>query len=286
MKCNGQKPRFSAKNNNENERALLASWWEEATQVYGTTISYFVHGYTLSGHDFLYGENPTSHFKPPVEMLALAQLNNDALLLSKFGIQTDAELTVVIPYTIFGEAMGLTAEPKSGDLVVLSELGWDRPSGGGYPYSYPSSQISAQTALGIEAFCYKAEGGVDDTLSGNNFLSGGYPPYDAWLRGPNVYEITERRDENVPGQFNPLMGHFVWILKAKRFDYSYEPDAPVEHGSDQIHDGTLYGKLSGGASTPTPEKDKKYDQNVSDETKKSWDYEESGNLDKIYGDYG
>jgi hypothetical protein len=281
MKCNNQRVRFTNKNTNENERNMFANWWSEATQLYGTSISYFVHPYSLSGHDFLYGEEPTAQWPAPITMLALAQLNNDSLLLSKFGIQTDADLTVVIPIKDFAESVGNPlAAPKAGDLLRLDEVGWDRPGGGGYPNSYPSTQLSGVSSTNV---CDLTNPDSLKSMS-NGLVTGvsGAWSWDNWLRGPNVYEITERRDENFPGQMNPLMAHIVWYIKCKRFDYSYEPNAPREHGSNQISDNTQYGKVSG---TPTIEPDKKYNQDSEDETKKSWNYDDNGNKDSVYGGY-
>jgi len=42
-------------------------------------------------------------------------------------------------------------------------------------------------------------------------------------RGPTVYELTEVVDEF---QLNALGGHYVWFFKAKRYDYSFEPNSP------------------------------------------------------------
>lgn len=288
MRCDGQKIRFINKNSNENERKMLMSWWNEATELYGTSVSYFVHQYTLSSHDFLYGEQPTAPFSAPVTMLMLANLNNDSLLLSKFGIMADADLTVVIPINKFAEYMGNPlAAPKAGDLIRLDEVGWDRPGGGGYPNSYPTSQISAVSSLD---YCQLDDPDSMKSLS-STFISGGFNPWDTWIRGPNVYEITERRDENIPGQINALLGHFVWYIKCKRFDYSSEPYAPREHGYNLVNDNTRYSKISG---TPTIEPVKRYPQNSEDESKKSWDYdntstwnyEEGGKRDDTYGGYG
>ena len=64
-------------------------------------------------------------------------------------------------------------------------------------------------------------------------------------RDGKMFEVTERVDED-NSKINPLMGHYVWLLKAKRFDYSWEPNLPQEKGSDQVHDDTFYGNLSGG----------------------------------------
>ena len=108
--------------------------------------------------------------------------------------------------------------------------------------------------------------------------------FNKLLRGAPIFEITERRDENMTMNFNMLQGHYVWILHAKRFDYSYQPDAPREPGSDQVSDETMYGKLSGGSNFP--EFGKKYNQNVEDESKRIWDYEKRpGNDTSVYGKY-
>lgn len=282
MKCNGQKFRFINKNTNANERKLLASYWEEVTQLYGTSVSFFTNNYSLTSHDFLYGENPTKAFSTPVEMIVLAAMNNDSLLLSKFGIQNQGELTIVVPIKTFAEAVGNpNAEPKAGDLYRLDEVGWDRPSGGGYPNAYPDTQLTGLSSVDL---CKLSNPDANSSLGDGYLSGGGYNPLDNWLRGPNVYEITERRDENIPGQINPLLSHIVWYITLKRFDYSYEPMAPREQGSDQVSDSTLFGKLSGG--TVTPEPPKKYTQDAEKESKKSWDYTNTGGKDAVYGDYG
>jgi hypothetical protein len=281
MKCKNGSIRFTNKNTNESERKTFEGWWSEATNLFGTSVSYFVHPYALSGHDFIYGEDPTALWPAPVGMLALAQLNNDSLMLSKFGIQCDADLTVVIPIKDFAEAMGNNyAAPKAGDLIRLDEVGWDRPGGGGFPNSYPSTQ---QTGASTTDFCKLDDPESLKTMS-NTLVSGisGAWSWDNWMRGPNIYEVTEKRDENIPAQMNPLAAHIVWYIKCKRFDYSYEPYAPREHGSNLVTDNTQYGKISG---TPVIEPDKLYNQNAGTEVEKSWDYVNTGGKDSVYGGY-
>lgn len=281
MKCNGNKVRFINKNANENERKMFANWWSEATQLYGTSVSYFTHPYALSGQDAIYGEDPTSVWGAPVEMIVLAQMNNDSLLLSKFGILADSELSILIPIKDFAEAMGnSSATPKAGDLIRLDEVGADRPGGGGYPNSYPSTQTTGASSTD---FCKLYD--PDSLKSMSNTLidsTGQSYSSDNWLRGASVYEITERRDENIPGQINPLLSHIVWYIKCKRFDYSYEPNAPRENGFNMVSDDTLYGKISG---SQTIEPAKKYPQNSETEAAKSWDYLNNGSKDAIYGSY-
>jgi hypothetical protein len=260
MKCsqNGTPYRFGNKNLTTNERNLFNSWWNELTQLYGTYVEYYTYGYALSAHDYIYGEHPMAPFLAPQGMVVLAELSNDSMLLSKFGIQTDADLTVIIPIDKFIEVYGPTAEPKSGDLIKLTELGTDRPNGG-----YTS---------GVN-ICANLSASTD-----NNF-----PENEDWLRGPNIYEITERRDENVPLKLNLLQGHYIWMLHLKRFDYSYQPYAPRELGSSQVSDETLYGKLSGG--TPVEEPPKPYPQNANAEGKRLWDNDIYGTPTNVYGGY-
>lgn len=64
-------------------------------------------------------------------------------------------------------------------------------------------------------------------------------------RGANFFQITQRRDQDVSGgQMNPLGGHYGWELRAKRLEYSWEPNLPIEDANEQVNDDTLYGKLS------------------------------------------
>lgn len=63
-------------------------------------------------------------------------------------------------------------------------------------------------------------------------------------RGGNYFQITQRKDQEVGNQMNPLGGHYGWQLKAKRMEYSWEPGLPNESVNEQITDDSFYGKLS------------------------------------------
>lgn len=54
-------------------------------------------------------------------------------------------------------------------------------------------------------------------------------------RGPRFYEITERVDEDIP-TLNPFYGSYVYRLKGKRFEYSFEPGIAGESGNNQVMD--------------------------------------------------
>lgn len=64
-------------------------------------------------------------------------------------------------------------------------------------------------------------------------------------RGGNFFIITERRDQDVSGgQMNPLGGHYLWRIKAKRLEYSFQPGITGERGNDQVYDDTFSGVLT------------------------------------------
>ena len=185
--------RYLNKNNNANERENYAKWWKEQIEHYGTSITYYTHGYNLTSHNFLYGEDPTSKFGKIEDVIMLTDITNDSLMLSKFGIMADCDMTAVVHISSFYEKVGCGFEPKAGDLIELTEYGADRPGG----------------------------------------------------RSAPIYEITERDDEYLP-MTNPLIGHYVWYIKCKRYEYSFEPGIPNMPNNKQLSDGGDYGRLAGG----------------------------------------
>lgn len=64
-------------------------------------------------------------------------------------------------------------------------------------------------------------------------------------RAGNFFQITERRDQDITsGQMNPLGGHYLWRVKAKRLEYSFEPGLTGERGNDQVYDDTFSGVVT------------------------------------------
>lgn len=68
-------------------------------------------------------------------------------------------------------------------------------------------------------------------------------------QSPMVFSVTEKEDK--VGTVDFLGGYYVWKLTAKRFDYSYEPNAPEERFlDDESGDVDIFGRLAGGANPP------------------------------------
>jgi len=193
-----QKVRYLNKTINDNERNLVSGYWKEQIEHYGAEVTYYTHGYSLSTHYYLYGEDTTASFVSAGPMVMITDITNDAIMLSKFGIMADCDMTCVIHISSFEETFGQYREPKSGDLIELKEYGGygDRPGG----------------------------------------------------RGAPVYEITERDDQNLQFNANQLMGHYIWVMKCKRWEYSYESGAPQEPLNIQFNDDEEYGREAGGAN--------------------------------------
>jgi hypothetical protein len=225
--------RFLDKSINCNERNNYKGWWLEQLYQYGTVINYYVNGTTLDNMDPLYGENPSQQFLDPLKMIFAITLNENAVVLQKFGLVADDEMTGFIPiesYKLAMEKAGASStEPRAGDVIELTEFGTSRPGG----------------------------------------------------RGAKKFEITERLDQDV-SQMNPLLGHYVWLIKAKRFDYSYELGIDKEPGLDQVTDDTYHGGLSGDVET---EDSTLYFNDVDREGRNIFDYSVYGDYDDIYGGY-
>lgn len=96
------------------------------------------------------------------------------------------------------------------------------------------------------------------------------------------FEITERIDQD-NAQINQLMGHYVWVGHAKRYDYSFEPGLSSEALNDQVHDSNFAGRLSGGTNETSPDKSYTYDADLS--AKDEFDYDSFGDDDSVYGGY-
>lgn len=228
-----QKVRYLDKTINDNERSLVSGYWKEQIEHYGAEVTYYTHGYTLSTHFYLYGEDTTAAFVSAGPMVMFTDITNDAIMLSKFGIMADCDMTCVMHISSFQETFGQYREPKAGDLIELKEYGGfgDRPGG----------------------------------------------------RGAPVYEITERDDQNLQFNANALMGHYIWVMKCKRWEYSSEPGAPKEPLNVQFNDDEEYGREAGGAN---PEELVQPYEQSNDKAAKCIVDENARDISEPYGYYG
>ena len=226
--------RYPDKGINANERYNYSAWITEQIDIYGQLVDYHVLGYSLTGHDAIYGEQPGARYDNARQLTMYVELNESSIYLSRFGIQSDDDVTAFIPIVKFQTVVpgyeGHAAEPKAGDVFTLNEYGNDRLNG----------------------------------------------------RGGKSFEITQRvEQENTT--INPLMGHYVWLIKAKRLDYTFEPGLGAENKSDQVYDNTFAGRLSGYTNLATAVKT--YDDTADVKSADIFNYGTINDVDDVYGDY-
>jgi hypothetical protein len=134
----------------------------------------------------------------------------------------------------------------------------------------------------IDAF-YSIFGDGSEPKAGDVFELEEYARHDrVGGRTSKMFEITERLDQDI-SEINPIMGHYIWSIKAKRFDNSFEPVLPLEGKIDQVQDDIFSGRLG---DTDVKSPDKVYTDEIDDESKKVFDYRiYIDSDDTIYGDY-
>ena len=102
-------------------------------------------------------------------------------------------------------------------------------------------------------------------------------------RGSKWFEITERVDQDV-SSINPLMGHYVYRVRAKRYEHSFEPGLSGEKQNQQVYENSFSGVVSSlipGVSASEP---KSYDFDVDEESQNKV-LDMSVNNTDIYGTY-
>lgn len=103
-------------------------------------------------------------------------------------------------------------------------------------------------------------------------------------RGAKIFRITEALDQNAAQGLNPVLGHYIWRLTAKRYETSHETNAPQELGNDQVYDNTFAGKLSS-VLFPSLSTDEKVYPGDIDQISKDTVYDMDNTDNSVYGGY-
>jgi hypothetical protein len=109
-------------------------------------------------------------------------------------------------------------------------------------------------------------------------------------RNAKTFVVTEVIDED-GSTINPLAGHYIWKVTAKRYDYSFEAGFPDEDNNVQVYDNSFSGVLSSSitlldqlSTTQLSSNPKSYPMDV-DEIVKTQIFDNSVNNTSIYGQY-
>lgn len=204
--------RYLNKNVNQNERNNFSNWWKEQINIYGQEVLYYTNTTTLSASNFLYGEDPTAGFGEGKDLIVLLNLNNESLLLSKFGIIADSDVAGVIHPDMYEVIYGTGSEPKAGDVMKLEEFGSDRihyPKRGGTVYQltevideFQGNPLGGHYVWFFKAkrFDYSYEIGVDSG-TGNNQINDNDAANEASLNNFNYTTDNTCDNTSVYGNY-------------------------------------------------------------------------------------
>ena len=206
------------------------------------------------------------------------------------------------------------------NAITLSQFGFlsdDEVTGFIHIESFESA-FSSLTAEGL----WDTQNDIIEPKAGDIFQLSEFGSDRPSSRQPKYFEITEKLDEDI-AQINPLAGHYVFLVKAKRYDYSFEPGIPFTSigpeylvaqgtedgilvgddplfvgchpddntlsvgfsGNDQIYEDAFAGRLSGGENPESLPKQDNYDEYDADSFSKKEVFDMSANDTDVYGEY-
>lgn len=255
---------FADPSNFQAERIIIGSMYQELINNYGVQLNYYVNGFNIEEMNVLYGEHPTQIYSGPYVIKAYLELE-ESVSLSQFGMDSDDELTAYIAIKDFTN-MFLQYLANEQGIDIYDEFG--------SPISIETitTQFFASNHQRIEP---KSDDLLEITALGCDRPGN---------RGAKIFRITEVLDQDVSGGINPFMGHYIWKITAKRYETSYETNAPMELGNDQVYDNTFSGKLSSILFPSLSTQEKVYSGN-SDDLSRETVYDMSVNDTTIYGTY-
>lgn len=272
-----------------NEEYLYSNYYREQIAQYGTKITYYVNAYNVLSADNFYGEDPTRMYAPGREISAIVELSENANTLSKFGFEADDTITIYIHLSSFYDTFwDITTEQIATESTSLCSADFYssvyqslNTTTAAILSSLPPSiinnfssqlqdivnnlsQIDLSTGQNVateETYglvtenptVYESQYNQVQPKSGDVFVLTEYGKGRPGERSGKMFEVTEILDEDI-SRTNPLGGHYVWIIKGKRFDYSFEPGLSAEKGSQQVYDNAFNGVLSGSNQAASPAK--------------------------------
>ena len=301
--------RFTDKSIQASERVLYSNYWREQINQFGVKVKYYVNTYNTLCADNFYGEQPTQSFAEPREITLAVTLNENAITLSRFGFESDDEVTAFIHISSFyDEFITLSAEDAPFDEDETRLVESTDGSGGKIPQGIYDR--------------YFEFGPIVEPKAGDVFELSEYGDDRPNNRQAKFFEITEKLDQDI-SQINNLQGHYVFLLKAKRLDYSFEPNinfnnvtndkvrfadistttnllsdlstedlitlqaglCASDRTNDQVYEDKFAGRLPGGANPESLPKREDYDKYIVDDVSKKDVFDMSNNDTDVYGDY-
>ena len=165
------------------------------------------------------------------------------------------------------------------EAITLSKFGFDAADDfTGYIH------IESFTTAASAFFDYSSVGQVVEPKAGDIVVIPDLACDRPNGRGIRAYEITERMEQDVGNGLNPLLGHYVYRLRAKRYEYSFEPGVPVEPVNSQVFENSFTGVLSTNIPGDSVSDSKFYDSDINVESRDTV-FDMDVNDTDIYGSY-
>tara|TARA_R100000664_G_scaffold6194_1_gene11179 strand:- start:9326 stop:10147 length:822 start_codon:yes stop_codon:yes gene_type:complete len=233
------------------EQLIFDQAYNDLINNFGIPVDYYINTFNLSAADLLYGED--------------------------FGNETNRR-------QYQGPLSGMQMYVElSDDAVNLSRFGFD-PDDEFTAFVHISSfQSTASAYFDYSAVAQAIEPKAGDVID-LKVLGCDRPNQ----RGSVMFQVTERMDQDL-STLNPILGHYVYRLRGKRFNYSFESGLSSEPVNEQIYDSTKSGILSTTFFSQSASEDKTY-PNVHDpydinEVSKTQVTDMDVNDTDIYGSY-
>lgn len=282
------------------EQLVYDQSYRDLINNFGYTIDYYLHTFNLSGADLLYGEQPTAVFYGPFPVKMYMELNNEAISLQSFGFDAADDFTGYVHIKAFEETLSsrdFFVQTISGDILPIADYVKE--------FAPETNTVNFITENGndlvfetlIESDDLYDQSGETYTVL-NNFIETNHKlePKSGDLidfvqlgcdrpgdRCSKIFQITERMDQDLAGGLNPMLGHYVWRLRAKRYEHSFEPGAPIECENEQVFDNSHNGVTDTNIATDTVDEPKSYPGDIDQQSKDIYDMDV--NDSDIYGSY-
>ena len=114
----------------------------------------------------------------------------------------------------------------------------------------PDDEVTAFVHISSYAATFNALSGVYQSnnqdiqpKSGDVFQLKQYGSTRPGNREGKFFEVTTIDDQDI-AEMNYLGAHYMWRLRARRLDYSFEPGLPLIRGNDQVFDNARSGKIT------------------------------------------
>jgi hypothetical protein len=284
---------------NRGSHLLADGWWKDLINRYGMTVELYPIDIDTSGRHHHYEE--VFEFEQSKKIRMMLDLPSEAWMFSKFGLNTDADLTAIVHVGTWAQIFGseLVNEPKVGDIIRVYNTGWPEEelenskalaccglagitdilnSNLCTTCQLAAAANNLMDTLPLSATCGEFQSALADSTLVVPSVSGMNPNDPSiWRRWPQLYQVTEKRYQDPELGVNFLNGHYVWVLKAKRFNYSFEEGAPQENPF--ADDNT-----PGGIVNDNIDRNENSNETISDDL---FDYDDNGSgaNDSPYGNY-